>query len=141
MSGAVQHPDCCCFSSCFVNTTTDNRMNKASQTLVQGVPPDVPNSYRALADHSHVARSTLHHRACGRRSIEEKTKSQQYPTPWEEDVVVKFMRQMAVLGQPMGLDIYAFESAPPMGDQRSSGRRRGLFIKASILMRACVSLS
>lgn len=76
-------------------------MDKASQALAQGVPPGVPSSYRALADHSHVARSTLHHRARGRRSIEEKAKSQQYLTPWEEDVVVKFMRQMALLGQPI----------------------------------------
>ena len=76
-------------------------MDKASQALAQGVPPGVPNSYRALADHSHVARSTLHHRARGRRSMEEKAKSQQYLTPWEEDVVVKFMRQMALLGQPI----------------------------------------
>jgi hypothetical protein len=79
----------------------DIRMDKASQALAQGVPSGVPNSYRALADYSHVARSTLHHRARGRRSMEEKAKSQQYLTPWEEDVVVKFMRQIAFLGQPI----------------------------------------
>jgi hypothetical protein len=76
-------------------------MDRASQALAQGVPPGVPNSYRALADHSHVARSTLHHRAHGRRSIEEKAQSQQYLTPWEEDVVVKFMLQMSDLGHPI----------------------------------------
>jgi len=53
-------------------------MDKASQALAQGVPPSVPNSYCALANHSHVARSTLYHRARGRRSREEKAKSQQY---------------------------------------------------------------
>ena len=76
-------------------------MDRASQVLAQGVPPGVPNSYRALADHSNVPRSTLHHRARGRRSIEEKAQSQQYLTPWEEDVVVKFLLQMSDLGQPI----------------------------------------
>jgi len=76
-------------------------MDKASQVLAQGVPPGVPDSYRALADFSNVPRPTLHHRARGRRSIEEKAQSQQYLTPWEEDVVVKFLRQMSVLRQPI----------------------------------------
>src|SRR5438045_3210271 len=76
-------------------------MDRASQVLAQGVPLGVPNSYRALADHGNVPRSTVHHRARGRRSIEEKAQSQQYLTPWEEDVVVKFLLQMSNLGQPM----------------------------------------
>jgi hypothetical protein len=74
-------------------------MDRASQTLAQGVPPGVPDSYRALADHGSVPRSTLHHRARGRRSMEEKAQGQQYLTPWEEDVVVKFVLQMSDLGQ------------------------------------------
>jgi hypothetical protein len=76
-------------------------MDRASQVLAQGVPPGVPKSYRALADHGDVPRSTLHHRARGRRSIEEKAQSQQYLTPLEEDVVVKFLLQMSDLGQPI----------------------------------------
>jgi hypothetical protein len=72
-------------------------MDRASQVLAQGVP----KSYRALADHGDVPRSTLHHRARGRRSIEEKAQSQQYLTPWEEDVVVKFLLQMSDLGRPI----------------------------------------
>jgi hypothetical protein len=74
-------------------------MDRASQVLAQGVPPSVPSSYRALADHSNVPRSTLHHRARGQRSMEEKAQSQQYLTPWEEDVVVKYLLQMSDLGQ------------------------------------------
>jgi hypothetical protein len=35
-------------------------------------------SYRALADRDGVPHTTLHHRAHGRRSIEEKAQSQQY---------------------------------------------------------------
>jgi len=76
-------------------------MDRASQVLAQGVPPGVPKSYRALADHGSVSHSTLHHRARGRRSIEEKAQSQQYLTPWEEDVVVKYLLQMSDLGQPV----------------------------------------
>jgi hypothetical protein len=76
-------------------------MDRASQALAQGVPPGVPDSYRALADHGNVPRSTLNYRARGRRSIEEKAQSQQYLKPWEEDVVVKFVLQMYELGQPI----------------------------------------
>ncbi|TAQ90358.1 hypothetical protein B7494_g1303 [Chlorociboria aeruginascens] len=76
-------------------------MDRASQVLAQGVPIGVPNSYRALADHSDVSRSTLYHRARGRRSIEEKAQGQQYLKPWEEDVVVKFLLQMSNTGQPV----------------------------------------
>jgi hypothetical protein len=74
-------------------------MDRASQVLAQGVPPGVPNSYRALADHGDVPCSTLHHRARGRRSMEEKAQSQQYLTPWKEDVIVKYLLQMSNLGQ------------------------------------------
>src|SRR5271169_4404940 len=76
-------------------------MDRASQVLAQGVPPGVPRSYRALADHGEVPRSTLHHRAHGRRSIEEKAQSQQYLTPSEDKAVVEFLLQMSNLGQPV----------------------------------------
>lgn len=76
-------------------------MDRASQVLARGVPPSVPRSYRALADPGNVPRSTLHHRARGRRSIGEKAQSQQYLTPWEEDVVIKYLLQMSDLGQPI----------------------------------------
>ena len=47
-------------------------MDRASRVLAQDVSPGVSKSYRALADHSGVARSTLHYRAHGRQSIEAK---------------------------------------------------------------------
>ena len=50
-------------------------MDRASQVLAQGVPPGVPRSYRALADHGNVSHSTLHHRAHGRPSMEEKAEA------------------------------------------------------------------
>jgi hypothetical protein len=74
-------------------------MDRASQALAQGVPPGVPDSYRALADHGNVPRSTLHYRARRRPSIEEKAQGQQYLQPWEEDVIVNFVLQMYDLGQ------------------------------------------
>jgi hypothetical protein len=61
----------------------------------------VPKSYRALADHGNVPHSTLHHRARGRPSLEDKARGQQYLKPYEEDVVVKYLLQMSDLGQPI----------------------------------------
>jgi hypothetical protein len=61
----------------------------------------VPNSYHALADYSNVPRSTLYHYARRQRLIKEKAQSQQYLTPWKEDVIIKFVLQMSDLGQPI----------------------------------------
>lgn len=76
-------------------------MDKASQVLARGPEPGVPRSFRAIADHSGVPRSTLHHRARGRRSIQSKAISQQYLAPSEEKAVVEFILQMADLGTPV----------------------------------------
>jgi Tc5 transposase DNA-binding domain len=76
-------------------------MDRASQVLAQGIPPGVRNTYRALAEHSGVARSTLNYRALGRRSKEQKAQSQQYLTPWEEKAVVKFLLHMSDLARPV----------------------------------------
>jgi hypothetical protein len=45
--------------------------------------------------------ATLHSRARGRRSMEEKVRSQQCLYPWEDDALVKFFLQMFDLGQPV----------------------------------------
>jgi hypothetical protein len=47
-------------------------MDKASRALAQPVLLGLSNSYRARADRGEVPYTTLHHRACGRRSMEEK---------------------------------------------------------------------
>jgi hypothetical protein len=65
-------------------------MDKASQVPAQGPPEGVPRSNRAIADHSGVLRSTLHYRAYGCGSIEDKAKSQQYPPFFQENAVVVF---------------------------------------------------
>jgi hypothetical protein len=76
-------------------------MNKASQVPTQCPLFGVPRSYRVIADHTGVPHSTLHHRAHGRRSIEEKAESQRYLTPFEEKAVVDFILQMAELDTPV----------------------------------------
>jgi hypothetical protein len=76
-------------------------MDRASQALAQGIPHGVRNTYRALAEYHDVARSTLHDRAHGQRSKEQKAQSKQYLTPCEEKAVVNFLLQMAEFGQPV----------------------------------------
>ena len=74
-------------------------MDKSSQVLAQGLPEGVRKSFRALADHSDVPRTTLQHRARGRRSREEKAQSQHYLYPWEAKALVKFLVQQDALGR------------------------------------------
>lgn len=103
MQGAWQHAGACRSVQERPFTTPSPRqdnMDRASQVLAQGVSPGVPKSYRALADHhGNISYSTLYHRARGRPSREEKAQSQQYLTPWEEDIVVKYLLQMSDLEQ------------------------------------------
>ena len=42
--------------------------DRASEVLEEGLPVGVPKSFRALADHGNVPRTTLQHRARGRKS-------------------------------------------------------------------------
>lgn len=58
-------------------------------------------SYRTLEDHGGVARSTLHCRAHGGPSKEDKADSQLYLTPREESALVNFILQMSDLGRPV----------------------------------------
>lgn len=61
----------------------------------------MPDSYRAIEDYSGVPHATLHRRAKGGRSIEEKAKDQQYLTDWEEGALVHYLIQLSDLGQPV----------------------------------------
>jgi len=74
-------------------------MDRASQVLAQGLLPDVRRTYAALAERGDVPLSTLYHRDKGRRSKEEKAKSQQHLNPEEEKALVKFLLLMSNLGQ------------------------------------------
>ena len=61
----------------------------------------MPDSYRAIEDYSGVPHATLHRRAKGGRSIEEKAKDQQHLTDWEEGALVHYLIQLSDLGQPV----------------------------------------
>jgi hypothetical protein len=76
-------------------------MDQASQMLAQPISPGVRRTYAALAERSDVARSTLHHRAKGRRSKMEQNERQQYLSTSEEKAIVKFLLHMSDLGQPV----------------------------------------
>ncbi|KAF2623302.1 hypothetical protein BU25DRAFT_181985 [Macroventuria anomochaeta] len=66
-------------------------MDKASRVLAQAVPPGLYKSYRARAARGKVPHTTIHYRARGRPSIEEKAQSQQYLTLYKEDALVSFL--------------------------------------------------
>ena len=76
-------------------------MDRASQVLARGVPPGLPQSYRALADHGRVPRSTLHARAHDRQSMQKKAERQQYLTPSEDKALVDYFLHMANMGYPV----------------------------------------
>ncbi|KAI1513946.1 hypothetical protein KJE20_07079 [Pyrenophora tritici-repentis] len=76
-------------------------MDEASRALAEGVPPGVPFSFRALADHRGGSHATLHRRSHGGRSLEQKAQDQQYLTPWEEEALVNFILQMSNFGYPI----------------------------------------
>ena len=76
-------------------------MDRASQALAQGLPLNVPKTYAVLAERGDVPLSTLHHRARGRRSKEQKAQNQQYLTLLEEKALVEFVLRMSDLGNPI----------------------------------------
>ncbi len=69
-------------------------MDRASLALARGLPAGVPASYRALADHNKVSRSTVH-----RRPHAEADRSR-YLNRYEDTAVVYFLLQMSHPGQP-----------------------------------------
>ena len=75
--------------------------DRASEALAAGDLPGEPRTYNAISKQWNVPLSTLHHRAQGRRSKEQKAQSQQYLTPAEEKALEKFLRLMSDLGNPM----------------------------------------
>lgn len=76
-------------------------MDRASQVLAQSLLDGIPRTYAARAEQGDIPLSTLHHRAKGRRSREEKAQSQQYLTPDEEKAVVRFLLLMSSLDKPV----------------------------------------
>ncbi|TVY17574.1 hypothetical protein LARI1_G004946 [Lachnellula arida] len=58
-------------------------MDRASRVLAQGVPPSVPKSYRAIADHhGNISYSTLYHRDRGRPRGKRRPKGNNTSNPY-----------------------------------------------------------
>jgi hypothetical protein len=66
-------------------------MDRASGVLAEGILGGMPKTYAALAAHSDVPLSTLHHCARGRRWRGAKAETQQYLTPCKENAVVDYL--------------------------------------------------
>jgi hypothetical protein len=75
--------------------------DRASEALAEGFLPGEPRTYDAISKRRNIPLSTLHHRAQGRRSREQKAQSQQYLTPSEEKALEKFLILMSDLGNPV----------------------------------------
>jgi hypothetical protein len=75
--------------------------DRASEVLAEGLLPGESKTYDARSKRSGVPLSTLHHRAQGRRSKEQKAQSQQYLTPSEEKALEKYLKGISDLGNPV----------------------------------------
>ena len=75
--------------------------DRASEALAEGLLPGEPRTYRTISRHRYVPLSTLHHRAQGRRSKEQKAQSQQYLAPSEEKALERFLTLISDLGSPV----------------------------------------
>jgi hypothetical protein len=75
--------------------------DRASKALAEDFLPGEPRTYDAMSKRRNVPLSTLHHRAQGRRSREQKAQSQQYLAPSEEKALEKFLILMSDLGNPV----------------------------------------
>jgi hypothetical protein len=73
----------------------------ASRALAESNLPGEPRTYDSISKRSNVPVSTLHHRARGRPSREEKAQGQQYLTPAEEEAFEKYLKRIADFGNPV----------------------------------------
>lgn len=97
-------------------------MDKASQALAEDACFGENTSFRARSRRSNVPRTTLQHRARGRRSLTEKAQSQQYLTPWEEKALVKFLVHQDALGRPVRIK-YVSSIAFSLARRRTTSER------------------
>ena len=123
-AGAASHPALArpLSRSLPIITTAVSYMDRASQVLEQGLPPGVRTTYAALSEQGGVPLSTLHHRAHGRRSKEQKAQSQQYLTPSEEKALLRFLLRMSDLGNPVRIKFLP-SLAFSIARQRSSSNK------------------
>lgn len=89
-------------TSCYVlRITMIANMDRVSQVLARGLPPDIPRTWAALSEWGNVPLTTLYYRAHGRRSVREKAQRQQYLTTEEEKALITFLLLMSNLGHPV----------------------------------------
>ncbi|KAK5107705.1 hypothetical protein LTR62_000899 [Meristemomyces frigidus] len=82
-------------------------MDRASELLAADACSGAKTSFRDRSRRSNVSRTTLQHRARGRRSLGEKAQSQQYLTLWEEKALVKYLVHQDALGRPVRIKYVA----------------------------------
>ena len=102
--GPTLIPFLCTTCSCtvlFVNICLTDMSDRASEVIAEGLPLGIPKSFRALADYGDVLRTTLQHRARGRKSLQEKARGQQYLSVSEEKAVVNFLLRQDSFGRPV----------------------------------------
>jgi hypothetical protein len=92
-------------------------MDEASRILA----PGISGSYAKRVEDAEVSKSTLHARAHGRPSRQQKDQGQQYLSSSEEKAVVKFLLHMANLGQPVRIK-YIPSLAFSIASKRSTNR-------------------
>ena len=76
-------------------------MDRASQVLAQGFPPDVPKTWAVLSERGDVPLTTRYYCVHGRPSAREKAQRQQYLTTEEEKALITFLLLMSNLGHPV----------------------------------------
>jgi hypothetical protein len=83
--------------------------DRASEALVERAErylSEESRTYDAISKRRNVPRPTLHHRAQGRRSREQKAQSQQYLNPSEEKALEKHLKLLFDLGTPVQIKLY-----------------------------------
>jgi len=76
-------------------------MGRASHVLADGLPEGVLTTYVTPSKCGQVPYSTIYHRVSGQPSKEDKAKSEQYFTPSEEKVRMKYLLRIITLGFPI----------------------------------------
>lgn len=75
--------------------------DRASKALAEACLPGDLRTYDAISKRNNVPLSTLHHRACGRPSKEDKARGQQYLNPSQEKGLARYAKLMSELGNPV----------------------------------------
>ena len=82
--------------------------DRANKALAEGFLPGKPQTYYAISKRRNVPLSTLHHRAQGRPSKEQKAQGQQYLTLSEEKALENFLKLVSDLGYPVRIKFIPF---------------------------------